>query len=251
MNDHLKAIADISSLLIEENVTLKDKNEALILEINILQQKIELCASELKLKDSRIAAYERSNSAKLKDVKKKTDTMSVLSDLPPSPKIDKPSSPKIVRANITKKSPKAVKKITIPPKFIINSPLLNSLTDEAPEDESKITSNTVMPIAEPEKIINDEINIEESSAEEDEFELLNLDDETYYVNTETRELFATITKNKKIYRDELIGKLKTFKTKTGILYIVNSYTNKVYHTNEYNEVLDHCGNIIHNKLKLL
>jgi hypothetical protein len=79
-------------------------------------------------------------------------------------------------------------------------------------------------------------------------ETLHNSKERYYIETETRMLYLIAPDN---VVGEWVGQLKTFKTKAGILYILNNYTNRVYHTNDDNEILRYCGNIVNKKLKLL
>jgi hypothetical protein len=172
---------------------IKNNNAKLIETLEQANEKISVLTKDIKLKDSRIAAYERSSSitANAKNVIKQDSEFA-------KPEIPRPKSP---------------------------------VREEIPQIEAPINEDYVL--------------LQMDNSADEELHKLN---ERYYLEVETRDLY-NISEDEKVGTQ--VGQLKTFKTKAGLLYILNSYTNRVYNTNEDNEVLNYCGNLLNKKLKLL
>ena len=220
------------------NVNLKEMLE-------LANEKISILNKDIKLKDSRISAYERS-SIKSNNVSKKPEIA------PPEtapPKIAPPKSPlRKPDVNVEAQS-----------REIIPMPAIESNTKQNEETQSTMTHAraSASASASAPAQAQEQANAQEQESYENYIiiEMDNSPDETlhsskecYYIETETRNLCLIASDN---VVGEMVGQLKTFKTKAGILYILNNYTNRVYHTNDDNEILRYCGNIVNKKLKLL
>ena len=227
-NNQIKTIETLSTSLQEANANNYTLKEMLA----VANDKIILLNKDIKLKDSRIAAYERSS----KNLGKSADK----SDGIQIPNIPQPKSPKRID--------------TIKPENTANLP--------NQEELNTTESNSIIPsseILQRDDAADAADNADDDDADDaDEYTIITLDNSTdeelsktpecYFIENETRNLYL-ITSTKTL--GEMVGQLKTFKTKAGTLYILNNYTNRVYHTNEANEIFSYCGNIINKKLKLI
>jgi hypothetical protein len=203
---------DKNDKLTEQNKRLLEKLHSKESELNLYIENYKKLEKELKLKDSRIAAYERSETAK----SKKSLSLEPLNTYSP-PTICPPEAPKIPH----------------PEQNIF----------DFPEVVAAAIPNIVAPIV--------ASNVATSSVP-DNYTLLMLDDKEYYLDTEENDLYdVNVTNNKKVPGDQL-GKLKNLKTKSnGKEYIYNTHTNRVYNTDDEGTILDWCGNIVNGKLKLI
>jgi hypothetical protein len=219
------------------NVNLKEMLE-------LANEKISILNKDIKLKDSRISAYERS-SIKSNNVSKKPEIA------PPETAPPETAPPKIAPPKSPLRKPDV--NVEAQSREIIPMPAIESNTKQNEETQSTMTHASARAPA--------QAQAQEQEQEQESYEnyiIIEMDnspDETlhsskecYYIETETRILYLIAPNN---VVGEMVGQLKTFKTKAGILYILNNYTNRVYHTNDDNEILRYCGNIVNKKLKLL
>ena len=98
-----------------------------------------------------------------------------------------------------------------------------------------------------ENINEKELLTEEQIILDDNYEILKLNKQKYILNTETNDLYEYM--KPPIYKLNLLGKLKPFKVKSGVIYIINTINNEVFNF-EDNIIGDLCGHIVNNKLKL-
>ena len=230
------------------NVNLKEMLE-------LANEKISILNKDIKLKDSRISAYERS-AIKSNNVSKKSEIASP-ETAPPKTAPPETAPPKIAPPKSPLRKPDV--NVEAQSREIIPMPAIESNTKQNEETQSTMTHASARARA---SALAPAQAQEQANAQEQEsyenyiiIEMDNSPDETlhsskecYYIETETRNLYLIASDN---VVGEMVGQLKTFKTKAVILYILNNYTNRVYHTNDDNEILRYCGNIVNKKLKLL
>jgi len=215
MNSKVENIKEILKMLLDENAEYKTNYEKLLQENFELNEIINKLKQDIKLKDSQINAFERSGLNKLKN-----------QQILQMPDISPPKTPPPIRKSNDSGGPNYVVVVK----------------EESPSADNKSDNASQVRIQEK---LPDEIEF----VLPDEFEVIHLDDTSYYRDKNTDDLYE-YKKISKIEEMTILGKLKSFKIKSGKQYISNTITNKVYNMDNDGNILDYCGMIINGKFKL-